>query len=211
MLIQSLLTGFLSVLTPTVVFMIALLMISFNNFNTTTKGYLLNIIGFGTIIIGFFLLLRLLVSNYSIDIFSITNSNIGFKIVLTILQLVFGLWIFGVLKIESKSVVIKRFLWVLIVVLTGIIFSFSTLSSTKPILGAIIVSSKSSDSLLSIFLPLFGFAFGLTVAVGLILILTSRLIKRLSNKKWWKIVQLAFGSLYLVLVIIGLISFINVT
>lgn len=105
---------------------------------------------------------------------------------------------------------IKRLLWIMIVLVIGITFSFSTLSSTYPILGAIIVSTVSGNSLMSVILPLFGFAFGLTVSAGLILIFTSRLIKRLSNKKWWNFFRISLSSLYIILVLIGLISYINV-
>lgn len=206
MLIQYLIGGLLSVFTPAVAFWVIFLIIAFNNFRFTTKQYIISLMGFGLIIIGSYVIYGLLIP-MSDDLFFFTESNISFIISHTVLHIVFGLWIIGIIKLKDNNIMIKRILSLLLLLIIGIIFSYSALSNTSVIIGNIVVSDMTSDSLI---IPLIGFAFGLFVSVGLILFLTSGFIKNLSEKKWWKIVKISAGSLFLTLVIIVLINKINV-
>jgi len=204
MIIQYIIGGLLSVLTPVVAFWLIFLIIAFNNFRLTTKRYIISLIGFGLVVIGSYVIYGILIPKTA-DLFLITDSNVVFIVLYTVLYIVFGLWIIGVITIKTNNIVIKQILRMLIVLIIGIVFSYSAISNTDSIFWNIIVSDMSIDGLSSIIIPLTGFAFGLFISVGLILVLTSGLIKKLSEKKWWKIVKVSSGSLFLVLFIIALL------
>lgn len=204
MLLNSFLAGFISLLTVNMFLMTLFLIIAFSNFKLTIKNNkkFISLLCFSVIVL--YTIFGLWLINNLNDLWIFYNSKGLLRLIIFALNLIFGLWITGFFRISLFNFETNRLLKNLMILNIAVVFTLSSFSSTGTIICAILVSFSDSQNIISQIIPIIILSLGFVIPIGLILIFTTRIIKRISEKGWWRIVQVIAGTIFIIMSIIRL-------
>jgi hypothetical protein len=196
MFTMSLISGLISILTPTVFPLLLIYFFIFAKFSRSSKGHWLNI----ALLIILYLFTNYFLSSQVVSMemasFSIL-SYLPLLITLEILTIIFAIWLTGflILMIEKRGINITnqifRYLGICVISFKLVFSSFSCMG---PIIGAMLVGGDSA----SFQTGLIGFSIGVIIPFVVILGFAQIIYKRNREKKWIKIPQVVIGLILIV-------------
>jgi cytochrome c biogenesis protein CcdA len=196
------LTGLISIFTPSILLLVLLLIIALSHFIVDRILLIKLIVCLCLLVLILGPLLGLGVLNLSSihDFVGLDAYNTS-RIIVLVLNLIFGLWLVGIFPILFKRTVMNKAMIGFVLFLMGIVSFFISFPSTNLILGNILMAYEKTNSLSDFLLPMMLFFIGLMIPVGLILFFMSKPIIRWREYKWFKIVQVCVGVSFFVIII----------
>lgn len=200
---MSFLAGLISLFTPSILMLVLLLIVALSHFIVDRILLIKLIVCLCLLVVILGPLLGLVALNlYSIYDFVGFDAYNTCRIIVLVLNMIFGLWLVGVFPILFKRMVMNKAMIGFVLLLMGIVSSIMSFSATGPIIGSLLIADDKTNSLLEILFPLILFYAGLMIPIGLILFFMSKPIIRWREYKWFKIVQVCVGVSFFVIIII---------
>ncbi|MFA9371063.1 MAG: hypothetical protein ACERIH_05085 [Labilibaculum antarcticum] len=206
MYLTSFLAGFLSFLTLNMFLITLFLIIAFSNFRLTTKNDKKYIALLCFSITGLYTIFGFCLIDNIYDLWIFYNPKGLLELIIFALNLIFSLWLTGFFRISLFNLDKNRLLKSLMILNIAVVFTLLSFRSTGTIIGATLVSFSGSQNIISQVIPIIILSLGFVMPIGLILILLTRIIKKISEKKWWKIIQVIAGVIFITMSIIDYIK-----